>query len=393
MDLLLEQSIAQVEQALLDTITLALRHRASVSDLDALRARSTRGASGGPARSDRDLAYVASVANVYGWVQASTAGDDGDTVVAPLDGGATGRWVKAISPVRLAGVPIATLPTGYLKVVVLHNGDFSDDVLRARIYGQAPCVAIHFAGEDHTPLSQIPGALYGYTLRFELWSVSRNYREGPEAAIGSPIPSEAARDPSVMKIHGALKKLLAGQDLGQPGIKYIEIGAGRLEEADECERVFVMSLGIEVRGSIHNADAPAELMRPTAIDAQKSFASPGGAQRFDASNSVISGLDVPLGMGFTKTVTAGTALVADAPVNVPLFVATFAPGSDTYRDLLPDGAWVLATVRAGNAAPAIPPGAVRIGVTTTDAFGVVADRFIASVNALYADPDQVALQP
>jgi hypothetical protein len=159
MELLLEQSMAQAEQALLDTITLALRRRASVADLDALRARSTRGAGGGPARSDHDLVYVASVANVYGWVRASTAEDDGDTVITPADGGATGRWLKATSPVRLAGVPIATLPSGYLKVVVLHNGDFSDEVLRARIYGQAPCVAIHFAGENHTPLSQIPGAL------------------------------------------------------------------------------------------------------------------------------------------------------------------------------------------------------------------------------------------
>jgi phage gp37-like protein len=391
MELLLEQSIAQVEQALLDTITLALRHRASVADLDALRARSTRGAGGGPARSDRDLVYVASVANAYGWVQASAGADDGDTVITPLDGGPTGRWIKATSPVRLAGVRIASLPTGYLKVVVLHNGDFSDDVLRARIYGQAPCVAIHFAGEDHTPLSQIPGALYGYTLRFELWSVSRNYRDGPGAAIGSPIPAEAARDPSVMKIHGALKKLLAGQDLGQPGIKYIEIGQGRLEEADESERVFVMSLGIEVRGSIHNADAPIELTRPSEIDVQKSFASPGDAGLFDDTSYVVSGLEVPLGMGFTKTISAGSAFIGDAPVNVPQYVATFAPSSDTYRDLLPTGAWVFAAIAAGNDPPPVAPGALRIGVTTTDAYGVVADRFIASVNAPYADPDQVAL--
>jgi hypothetical protein len=376
----------------LDTVTLALRHRASVTDIDALRARPTRGAGGGPARTDRALVYVASAANVYGWVQASTADDDGDTVIRPSDAGATGRWLKATSPVRLAGVPIATVPSGYLKVVVLHNGDFSDDALRARIYGQAPCVAIHFAGEDHTPLSQIPGALYGYTLRFELWSVSRNYREGPEAAIGSPIPAEAARDPSVMKIHGALKKLLAGQDLGQPGIKYIEIGQGRLEEADESERVFVMSLGIEVRGSIHNADAPVELTRPSDIDVQKSFASPGDAPSFDDSNYVASGLDVPLGMGFTKTISAGSALIADAPVNVPQFVATFAPSSDTYRDLLPGGAWVFAAIAAGNGPPPIAPGALRIGVTSTDAFGVVADRFIASVNTLYAEPDEVARQ-
>jgi phage gp37-like protein len=391
MELLLEQSIAQVEQALLDTVTLALKHRPFVTDIDALRTRSTRGASGGPARSDRDLVYVASVANVYGWVQASTAPDDGDTVIQPSDGGGTGRWLKAATSVRLAGAPIATLPTGFLKVVVLHNGDFSDEVLRARIYGQAPCVAIHFAGEDHTPLSQIPGALYGYTLRFELWSVSRNYREGPEAAIGSPIPTEAARDPSVMKIHGSLKKLLAGQDLGQPGIKYIEIGQGRLEEADESERIFVMSLGIEVRGSIHNADAPVELTRPTEIDVQESFASPGDGAAFDDSNYVVSGLDVPLGMGFTKTISAGSAFIANALVNVPPFVGTFAISSDTYRDLLPSREWALVGVTAGDAPPPIPPGALRIGVTTTDAFGVVADRFMASSEATYEHGDQVSL--
>jgi hypothetical protein len=45
----------------------------------------------------------------------------------------------------------------------------------------------------------------------------------------------------------------------------------------------------------------------------------------------------------------------------------------------------------GNDPPPIAPGALRIGVTNTDAFGVVADRFIASVNEPYADLDQVAL--
>jgi hypothetical protein len=98
-------------------------------------------------------------------------------------------------------------------------------------------------------------------------------------------------------------------------------------------------------------------------------------------------------MGFTKTVTAGSAFIADAPVNVPQFVATFAPGSDTYRDLLPSGAWVFAAVAAGSAAPPVAAGALRIGVTATDTYGVAADRFIASVNPHYADPDQVALQP
>jgi hypothetical protein len=112
-----------------------------------------------------------------------------------------------------------------------------------------------------------------------------------------------------------------------------------------------MSLGIEVRGSIHNADAPVELTKPSDIDVQKSFASPGDAASFDDSNYVVSGLDVSLGMGFTKTISGGSALIADASVNVPQYIATFAPASDTYRDLLPTGAWVFAAIAAGNDPP------------------------------------------
>jgi phage gp37-like protein len=391
-DLLIDQSIAQVEQALLDVLTLGLKLRLPpVADVATLRATPTVGASGGTSRSDGDLVYVASQQNVYRWTQAASAADDGDAVVQPADVTRTGRWLKASSAVLFAGVNVATIPTGYLKDVILHNGDFNEDVIKSRIYGQAPCVAIHFAGEDHTPLSQIPGALYGYTCRFEIWSVSRNYRAGPEAAIGSPIPAEAASDPSVMRIHGAVKKLLAGQDLGQPSIKYIELGAGHIEEADEAERVFVMSLAIEVRASIHNADAPAELFTPSGVDVQKSFAALGDQPRFDASNYVASGLDVPAGGGFTKTIGAGTAYLAGALVNVPASVQTFAPESDAYRDLGADGTWTLTSVAAGSAAPLAQSNALRVGVTTMDAFGVVADRFIAAVNTPYSAPDQIAL--
>jgi hypothetical protein len=392
MDFLLDQSIAQVEHALLDTIVLGLKKRLPpLAEVAALRAAPTVGASGGPARSEGDLVYVASQASVFRWAQSSGAADDGDSVVQPADVSRTGRWIKASSPVLFGGVNVAQLPTGYLKDVILHNGDFNEDIIKSRIYGQAPCVAIHFAGEDHTPLSQIPGALYGYTCRFEIWSVSRNYREGPEAAIGSPIPSEAVADPSAMRIHGAVKKLLAGQDLGQPSIKYIEIGQGRLEEADEAERVFVMSLGIDVRASIHNPDAPAELIRPSAIAVRKSFASTGDDARFDPDNCIAAGLDVPGGIGFTKTIGAGLAYVRGELMTVPATVQTFDPIADTYRDLRSDGSWELTAVTRDSDAPPSIPGALRVGITTTDAFGVVSDRFIASLSATYGEPDQACV--
>jgi phage gp37-like protein len=391
MDLLIDQSIAQIEQALADTLTLALKVRLlPVADLPTLRATPTVGASGGPARTDGDLIYVTNQANAYRWSQMSRATDDDATVIQPADVRGTGRWLRAASTL-FGGTNIATIQAGFLKDVVLHNGDFSDDTIKARIYGQAPCVAIHFAGEEHKAISQIPGALYDYRVRFEIWSVSRNYRDGSEAAIGSLIPSELASDPSVMRIHGAVKRLLAGQDLGQPGIKYIEIGAGNLEEADEVERIFVMSLGIEVRGSIHNPDAPAELGAVSGINLQKSIASASDQRTFDPSNCIAAGLDVPLGTGFTKTISAGSAYVAGTLVNVVATVATFIPNAVTYRDLHPDGTWSFAAVSFGGDAPAVAPGALRVGATATDAVGVVEDHFIASMSEPYGGPDQIAL--
>jgi phage gp37-like protein len=344
-----------------------------------------------------DLAYVTAAANVYRWAPFSNALDDGGFVVKPNDAGATGRWLKAVSGVLLDGVNIATIPTGYLKQVVLHNGDFNDEILNARIYGQAPCVAIHFTGEQHTPLSQIPGALYDYRVRFELWSVSRNYRDRFEAALGSPVAAEAAADPGVMKVHGAVKKLLAGrsgEELGNTSIKYIEIEGGQLEEAREAERIFVMSLQVEVRGSIHNADAPAELVRPTEIDVQRQRVdapAPGG---FDTLNCVTAGLDVPLGLGFASQIAAGSALIGGVPVTAAAVLHTFAASSDTYRDLTPTGAWVFTVVSNGAAVSTPAPANLRVGCTATDAAGIVADTLLCSVQVPFpavSTPDVIAL--
>jgi phage gp37-like protein len=385
--LAIDQSLAQLEQVYYDTITIALKLRKlTAADASALRAVRSLGTSGTQSFTLDDLAYVTAATNVYRWSPTSTAGDDGNFVIKPTDAGASGRWLKALSSVKIDGVNIATIATGYLRAVVLHNGDFDEKVLNDRIYGLAPCVAVHFGGEKHQPLSQIPGALYDYRVAFELWSVSRNYRDRFEAALGSPIPSESAADPGVLKLHGAVKKLLAGrsgEELGNTSVKYIELGDGNLIESREDERLFVMSLETEMRGSIHNKDAPGELVQPTEIDVQRYQVDAPSAGGFDLQNCVTAGLDVTLGTGFAQNINAGTALINNVPSTWAGGLHTFAASSDVYRDLTPAGAWVFTTVPHGSDASAPAAGNLRVGLTVTDAAGIVSDTYLCSVQIPY----------
>lgn len=380
MTLLIEESIVRVERALLDAVTLGMLVRLPpVPDVPALRATPTQGASGS-ARRDGDLVFVTSAGGCYRWSVTSTATDDGALVIRPADAGATGRWLLASSTARLGGQYLHQIPTGILRTALLHNGDFSDEVLQSRIFGQAPCVAIHFGGEDHQALSQVPGALYRYRADFELWSVSRNYRSGPEAALGSPISAEAAADPGVMAIHGQLKRLLAGVDLGVSGIEQVEIGRGHLEQASEAERLFVMSLAVQVRGAVHSPDADGEHVLVTGVDAQPYVTDLHGEVAFDPANHVVSGIDVNLGLGLAHTVSAGSAYVGGQLVLVAETPVTFVESADTYRDLLPDGSLAFTAVSIGGEPPPVAPGALRVGVTTTDSAGVVAERYLVAIS-------------
>jgi phage gp37-like protein len=391
-DLLIDSSIAQVEQAFLDTITLGLKRRLPpVADLDTLRQIPAMGVSNTPSRTNDDLVFVTAETNVFRWVQASALTDDGINVIKPVDVSGTGRWLRTTSTVRFGGMNLAQIQTGQLKVVVLHNGDFSEEVLKSRIFGQAPCVAIHFAGEEHVPLSQIPGALYDYRVKFEILSVSRNFRDGAEAAIGSPIADEAASDPGVMKIHGAVKKLLAGQDMGIDSLKYVEILSGRLELADQAERVFVMALDVEARGSLHNPDAPSELNPVAEIDVQRYESQAGQGGKLDLRNVITSGLNVPIGIGYAKTIATGVAVIGGVPVTATSQLHTFGTDVDTYRDLTPSGTWVFFEVPHGQEPSPPTVGNLRIGLTVTDQVGVAYDSFLCSVYISDGPPDQIVL--
>ncbi len=392
MALLIDRSLEQIEQALLETAILGLKARiGSVADLDTLRAIPAMGSSGTPVQREYALYYVTSEGNVFWWKQASALADDGATVIKPVDVTTTGRWTKATSSVIFEGDNIATIETGILRNVILHNGDFSIESLNKRIFAHRPCLAIHFLDEEHKPISQINGALYDYRVKFELWSVTRNYRDENEAALGSDVAAELAIDPGVLRVHGKVKKLFTGETLGNPGIKLINPTEGRLELGDQEERVFVMALGIEIFGSIHNPEAAKEIRAIDGIDVQRYTSQANAAKVYSESNMVTLGLYVNPGTGYSKAVAAGTAVIDGAPVTVLEEIHAFSDSMDTYRDLSPLGEWTFVEVARNQTPPDPASGFLRVGLTVTDSAGVACDSYLCSVSIISEDADQITL--
>jgi len=250
-DLTLRTALIHVERTLFNAINRALRVRlAPVADVASLRATPTRGAGGArSARSDYELVYLAAAGVCYEWSTAATAPDDGDLVVKPADAGATGRWLKTAS----------TVQSGYLRDVRLYEGEQSEDEILNRLLGQVPAVVIRWESARNDPKSQIPGALYRYETDFDIWAVSSNLRGGalPEAVVGSPVAGESAADPGVNAMIGDIKRVLAGrtgEELGQPGIAYCEIGKEEPVYRSLAERRFVFALGLRVHATVANPD-------------------------------------------------------------------------------------------------------------------------------------------
>ncbi|HZU84109.1 MAG TPA: phage protein Gp37 [Polyangiaceae bacterium] len=240
-----------IERALFNAINRALRVRLPpVADVAALRAAPTRGASaGGYVRSDYEPVFVAAAGVCYEWSTAATAPDDGDQVIRPNDAGATGRWIRTES----------TVQTGYVRAVRLYEGEQSEDEILTRLLGQWPAVVIRWESARHEPRSQISGALYRYETDFDVWAVSSNLRGGalPEAVVGSPVAGEAVVDPGVNAMIGDIKRVLAGrsgEELGQPGIAYCEIGKEEPVYRSLAERRFVYALGVRVHATVQNPD-------------------------------------------------------------------------------------------------------------------------------------------
>lgn len=382
MDLNFRNAATLIELAVFHAVNRALRRRLpAAADVVALRSLATRGASSF-ARRDDDLIYVAAQGVCYEWSTASALADDGDSVIAPGDAGATGRWLKGPSKVQ----------GGYLLDVRLYEGEQSEDELLDRLLGQLPAVAIRWVGADHEPQSQVPGSLYKYQNDFELWAASSNYRGSalPEAVVGSAVAAEAAKDPGVNAILGDLKKALAGktgEELGQPGIAYAEIGREQPVYRSLSERLFVFSLALRVHATVQNPDD--DLVELTSLTVQRQFGDLHAQEAFDPLNYVSSGLAVQLGAGLVTWSLAGAAKVAGAGVSYPGEVRTFSPFRWIYRDLKADGTMVFIETAINADPPPPTTGALRIGRSETDAGSVIADCFLAATLADLGEPDEI----
>lgn len=252
-----------VERALQDTISLALRRRGPVSaNLVALAAAPTIGAGPTTALVDGDLRFVTTAGVCYVWRESATSGG-----VQPNDrvaSGKPGMWFATSSPIiDPTGAALSTLTTGYLKAVAIYQGETSDQDWDTRIFAHRPAVLIQYVGESGEQKSNLRGAIKIRYYHFAIWAISFNARGGYEAALGSPVTSEAAIDPGVSNICDDLEDLLDGLTGGQmltDGIDHlrlqdfapkIERGTGTLPQ-----RLFVWQADLDVRATVGKEDRP-----------------------------------------------------------------------------------------------------------------------------------------
>ena len=384
----IRSALGQIEQALHRVLRwklLALR--ATVADLPALRALSTQ-ASGANGTPEFTPVFVTSTGTRWEWISSSLVADDGVSTVKPTDVAVTaaGRWIATTS----------TTQTGYLAAVNYWQGETRKKEFQARILASRPSIAIVWESADNTERSTVPGAIYDYPCRFSIWCVDENLRDGYQAIFGSAYTYDA-NHPGAIAILGDVKKTLADENKRQVGagsvtcnaldfaggVKVIVIGAEDVEDADLAERVIVLSLGVEVIGSVENPDAAAEHQTITSVYGQAEIVELHQQATLDPKNCLTSlgAYQFSPQMGLAATPTAGAALIANVAVSSSPAMNTFAAFTDTYCDLNPNGTFTYVAVTNRNAAPALTVGALRVGVVITDGAGIIAFQLIAATAA------------
>lgn len=383
-----QDEITSVERMLMDILELAFLQRLPAqATLATLKARLVASVASG------ELVYVTAEARLYRWIEFSQSPDDGLLVIEPTTlppGQTKGRWHRVASSVTFGpdgNNPLQSRPQGVCKQVLLYRGEETYDDFVEQVYGKNPCMFLTWNGDDPEPKSAgFRGSLYRNVHDFSLFIGSQCLRQSPAATWGSPIPIEAAEDPGINALIGLARYVLAGVANDLDGVEFVEIGAARKVHENLDERIFVYSLNVKVRTSFYNPDQD---LIPLLVEVQPKWSSDAAeATGFDPLNYVQSGLDLAPGPGgvLSQSVVAGAAVIAGVPLAPALQAVTFAPSSDTYRDLLPSGAWQFQAVAIKADPPALAPGALRVAVTRTDASSVVIDLWLAAHSINIGDP-------
>jgi hypothetical protein len=364
--LAIDTCLTQIEQALQTTILVGLGKRITVATNAAIQGLDSESMKHGK------LAYSTAGGYVWRFNRYSTAAA-ASTVLVPTDAPTAGRWERTTS----------TSATGYLTAVELYEGEAGAQDILTRFKQQKPCVVINWLGNEWTPRSLVPGALFAYRPRFALWAVSGNLRGEGQAITGSQVTSEATRDPGANRIIGDLRELLAGSDLDQDGVQYVYLGRESRVVSSNApnmhDRLMVYSIEIEVRASVHHPDTDLVTLDTSGgFRAQYNLMNTDLDLTFDDDNYVTSGMTVPIGAGLTKTIAAGTMYFDGESLSVASASKTFTASKWTWRDVNENGVYTYTETEIGAEAPTLDDDLIRIGVTETDAAGVAFDRVLAA---------------
>lgn len=371
-------TITQVQEALVDVIDLAYRYRyPAVPDLTALAAVTA------DKLPDRALIFVTSEGVVYRWRPASTTTPVLPYIVQPhvLPRQGNGRWERQSSSVTLGPAyfrPLHRIASGYARAVQIYQGE--DDEVLERIYAQRPAFLVEWLSDSLTVKSYIQGAIYEYDLRFSVHCLSRNLRNGPDAAVGSAVAADEgiAPDPGLYQMIGDLRYLLGGSTLGlDPGVMFVDVqGGARIVETDLAQRLFRAEVDVLVKGSVHVVDE--DLFANPEIWVERRDAGTPPGENFDASNFVATGYRIGPQRGLVAAPSPGVAYIGGAVVASAPGAHTFTPNARTYRDLFPSGRLFYQAVAATAEPPPQPPTTLRLGFTDTSSADIVGDTLTCS---------------
>lgn len=401
-------ALTQLERALQSTIILGLQARsAAVASIAALRDVASRSPGGSVQLLQFDLQPVTSPLSVWLWYPYSTAADNGSTVVQPDDVpvGEPGRWLRADNQQTFAPDPnedpvperLDQIQSGYLKRVILWNGEFKKKEFEERILAHRPCVAIAWNASQNNQAGTYAGNITEYPATFEILVCSQNLRPEQEAMYGGGTAADTAEDPGAIRILGDVKQLLADAGkyspiMAQPGIQRVVFGDEDVVDVDLAERKAVLSLMVRVESTVINVDAPSEVNDLDGIDTQRELTHLNASSEFDPDNYVVTfgSFAVTPGFGLSAVPAVGSAYVGGVLVDAyaaPL--RTFDAYSDTYRDLIVTAgvpSFVYVTVPAGTDEPDVTTDALRVAVTTTSSTSITADRYLAAVSTEFGEP-------
>lgn len=412
-----------VEQAMMQLLQLAFQARIAASPVANIAALQALDVS---ALSDGDLCYVTDAGSgsplVYRYERHASSGTAPTTIPAAFP---NARWVASTIPASYGPnwrAPLLSRATGALRAVVLFAGEGSVSDKFEQVMAATPSLIFEHRADRVSPLSVgYPGSHYRVDSSYTVTVFTDNLRGSPSSSWGSPAVTAETTDPGPATIIGELRRVcagLTGRDLGLGGtddegidgsVERVEIGDSRLVDEELRERWLVWEADLQIRCYVWNPDLDLDAMAidvqpeisdsppPVAVFADNMARLAAGEvpryvlQNFDPLNYVVAGLHIPVPdpVSLTGTPAAGSAMIAGQACTVAAAPRLFTAQRDTYRDLVPDGvggaAWTYVAVANNAPAPAITANALRVGLTVTDATGIVSDRYLCSYSSVFRE--------